>query len=73
MPQNTLDAVINHGVIRGDTISKNYADAVEVFKSLSDLGISLNAITTELEIDGVNKFAQAWQELLTTLEAAQKI
>ncbi|MSY48602.1 MAG: transaldolase, partial [Actinobacteria bacterium] len=56
-----------------DTISKNYADAVEVFKSLSDLGISLNAITTELEIDGVNKFAQAWQELLTTLEAAQKI
>ncbi len=73
MPQNTLDAVIDHGVIRGDTISKNYADAVEVFKSLSDLGISLNAITTELEIDGVNKFAQAWQELLTTLEAAQKI
>ena len=73
MPQNTLDAVINHVVVRGDTISMNYADAVEVFKSLSALGISLNTITHDLEIDGVQKFAQAWQELLIALEAAQKI
>ena len=51
----------------------NYADAVEVFKSLSALGISLNTITHDLEIDGVQKFAQAWQELLIALEAAQKI
>ena len=68
-----MDAVINHGVVRGDTISMNYADAVEVFKSLSALGISLNTITHDLEIDGVQKFAQAWQELLIALEAAQKI
>ncbi|TRZ71459.1 MAG: transaldolase [Streptomycetaceae bacterium] len=73
MPQNTLDAVIDHAVVRGDTISKNYAEAVEVFTSLSALGISLNVITTDLEIDGVKKFAQAWQELLKALEAAQKL
>lgn len=73
MPQNTLDAVIDHAVVRGDTISQNYSQAVEVFTALSQLGISLNAITTELEIDGVKKFAQAWQELLTTLEIAQKL
>jgi transaldolase len=73
MPQGTLDAVIDHGVVRGDTISENYAQAVEVFNALSQLGISLNSITTELEIDGVKKFAQAWQELLTTLETAQKL
>lgn len=73
MPQGTLDAVIDHGVVRGDTISDNYAPAVEVFNALSQLGISLNTITTELEIDGVKKFAQAWQELLTTLETAQKL
>lgn len=73
MPQGTLDAVIDHGVVRGDTISENYAQAVDVFNALSQLGISLNSITTELEIDGVKKFAQAWQELLTTLETAQKL
>lgn len=72
MPQNTLDALIDHGVVRGDTITANYAQAVEVFKSLSELNISLNAVTTALEIDGVKKFAQAWDELLVSVANAQR-
>ncbi|MSO43026.1 MAG: transaldolase [Candidatus Planktophila sp.] len=72
MPQATLDAIIDHGVVRGNTISANYGAAVDVFKSLSALNISLNTVTSELEIDGVKKFAQAWQELLTTVKAAQQ-
>jgi transaldolase len=71
MPQSTLDAVIDHGVLRGDTITGNYAAAVDVFKSLSALNISLNAVTTELEIDGVKKFAQAWDDLLISVASAQ--
>jgi len=73
MPQNTLDALIDHGIVRGDTITGNYAQAVEVFKSLSELNISLNEITTALEIDGVKKFAQAWDELLTSVAKAQHL
>ena len=72
MPQSTLDAVIDHGVVRGNTITANYADAVEVLKALSALGISLDQVTTELEIDGVKKFAQAWDELLENVKAAQQ-
>ena len=72
MPQSTLDALIDHGVVRGNTISGKYADAVNVFKGLSALGISLDQITTELEIDGVKKFAQAWEELLENVKAAQQ-
>ena len=72
MPQSTLDAVIDHGVVRGNTISANYAAAVEVLKALTALGISLDQVTTELEIDGVKKFAQAWEELLENVKAAQK-
>jgi transaldolase len=72
MPQSTLDAVIDHGVVRGNTITAYYADAVEVLKSLSALGISLDQVTTELEIDGVKKFAQAWDELLENVKAAQQ-
>ena len=72
MPQNTLDALIDHGVVRGDTITANYAQAIEVFKSLSELNISLNAVTTALEIDGVKKFAQAWDELLVSVANAQR-
>jgi transaldolase len=72
MPQSTLDALIDHGVIRGNTISGQYPQAVEVLKSLSALGISLDEVTTELEIDGVKKFAQAWDELLENVKAAQQ-
>jgi transaldolase len=72
MPQSTLDALIDHGAIRGNTISGQYPQAVEVLKSLSALGISLDEITTELEIDGVKKFAQAWDELLENVKAAQQ-
>jgi transaldolase len=72
MPQSTLDALIDHGVIRGNTISDQYPQAVEVLKSLSALGISLDEVTAELEIDGVKKFAQAWDELLENVKAAQQ-
>jgi transaldolase len=72
MPQSTLDAVIDHGVIRGNTITEHYAAAVEVLKALSGLGISLDEVTTELEIDGVKKFAQAWDELLDNVKAAMQ-
>ena len=72
MPQATLDAVIDHGVVRGNTISAHYAEAVEVLKALTTIGISLDQVTTELEIDGVKKFAQAWEELLENVKAAQQ-
>ena len=72
MPQSTLDALIDHGVVRGNTISGKYAEAVNVLKGLSTLGISLDQITTDLEIDGVKKFAQAWDELLENVKAAQQ-
>jgi len=72
MPQSTLDALIDHGVVRGNTICGKYADAVSVLKGLSALGVSLDQITTDLEIDGVKKFAQAWDELLENVKAAQQ-
>lgn len=72
MPQATLDAVIDHGVVRGNTITGNYGAAVEVLKALSALGISLDDVTKDLEIDGVKKFAQAWDELLANVKAAQQ-
>jgi transaldolase len=72
MPQSTLDALIDHGVVRGNSITGNYPEAINVFKSLSSLGIILDEITTDLEVDGVKKFAQAWDELLENVKAAQQ-
>lgn len=72
LPQSTLDALIDHGVFRGDTITAHYLEAINVLKELSELGVSLDDTTHELEIDGVEKFAQAWSQLQTNVEIALK-
>ncbi len=68
MPQATLDAVIDHGVIQEADISSQYAVAQSILDSLKEAGISLDAVTDELEDDGVKKFADAWNELLANVE-----
>ena len=64
MPENTLDAVADHGEIRGDTVRSNYADAGEVLDGLERLGISYADVVAQLEREGVDKFEKSWTELL---------
>ena len=70
MPQSTLDAVIDHGVFKGNTIAGQYEPARIVFEELSKLGISIDKVTADLESDGVKKFADAWNELLASVKGA---
>lgn len=70
MPQSTLDALIDHGILRGDTITKNYQQAVKILNELTQVNVSLDKVTSELETDGVKKFEQAWKELQKNVEVA---
>lgn len=70
MPQSTLDAVIDHGVFKGNTIAGTYDEARIVFNQLAELGISIEKVTTDLETDGVKKFTDAWNELLASVKGA---
>jgi transaldolase len=70
MPQSTLDAVIDHGVFKGNTIAGKYDQARLVFHELAELGISIDKVTADLEADGVKKFADAWNELLASVKGA---
>lgn len=70
MPQSTLDAVLDHGVFKGNTITGKYDEARVVFSQLAELGISIEKVTADLETDGVKKFADAWNELLASVEGA---
>lgn len=67
MPEPTLQAVADHGVITGDTITPALDDARSVLERLAALGISLDEVTTELETEGLEKFVTSWEELLTTV------
>ncbi len=70
MPEKTLDATFDHGVIAGDTITGNYDDANAVLDALAAQGISYDDVTRVLEAEGVSKFIVSWNELLDTVTAA---
>ncbi len=64
MPEKTLDAVADHGVIRGDTVTGTADAAQEIFDKLDAVGIDLPDVFITLENEGVEKFEKSWQELL---------
>ena len=69
MPENTLEAVADHGVITGDTVTGRAAEAQEVFDKLVAVGIDLTDVFIVLENEGVEKFEKSWQELLDATQA----
>lgn len=69
MPENTLDATIDHGEIHGDSLSGTAEDARELFARLDTVGVNLAEVWTVLEDEGVEKFVDSWNELLDTLSA----
>jgi transaldolase len=64
MPEKTLDAVADHGVVIGDTLSGTGPQSQAVFDNLEAIGIDLSDVFRHLEDDGVDKFEKSWQELL---------
>jgi transaldolase len=64
MPEATLDAVADHGVIRGDSVRGEYASAAETMRRLAEVGVDIADVTAVLEDEGVEKFEASWTELL---------
>jgi transaldolase len=64
IPEATLAAVADHGVISGDTMIGKAAQAQEVFDRLTAVGIALPDVFAVLEHDGVSKFAASWSRAL---------
>ena len=76
MPEKTIDAVADHGVITGDTVTGTGDAAQAVFDKLAAVGIDLPDVFKVLEDEGVEKFEKSWLELLeatqSQLDAAKK-
>ncbi len=70
MPEKTLEATFDHGVITGDRVTGSYAAANSTLNALAALGISYDEVTALLEKEGVEKFVVSWNELLDTVSAA---
>ena len=70
MPEATLNAVADHGVVQGDTVTGTAQAAHAVWDQLASVGIDKAAVFETLENEGVDKFISAWTTLLAGLETA---
>ena len=68
-PEKTIAAVADHGTITGNTIDGTDDQAAAVFSALEAAGVDLHDVFAVLEIEGVEKFIAAWQELLDSVSA----
>ncbi|MEY4019481.1 MAG: hypothetical protein RLZZ590_781 [Actinomycetota bacterium] len=72
MPEKTMEAVYDHGVVPAASITNNYEGAREVLAKVAAAGVSLADATELLEKEGVDKFIVSWNELVETVDTALK-
>ena len=70
MPEKTMMATADHGVISGDTITPNMDSAVAFMHELQAAGVDFADVTQKLEDEGVSKFVTSWDELVESVASA---
>jgi len=63
MPEATLDAVADHGKIRGDAITGTYEQSRKVIDDLNAMDVSYDDVIEVLEVEGVQKFEDSYAQL----------
>jgi len=71
VPPHTLEAFKDHGIAEL-TLMRDGDRAQKEIDQLEASGISMEVVTQELEEEGVNAFADAFAQLLETIEARRK-
>ena len=67
VPPQTLEAVRDHAKIE-ITLTRDLDQAQEAINQLEAIGISMDVVTQELEDEGVKAFAEAFTQLLKTID-----
>jgi len=66
-PPETIDAFLDHGVVKPDSLLVGVDEAHTFIASLPELGVDFDGITAQLQIDGVASFSAAYDSLLATI------
>ncbi|MDJ0336884.1 transaldolase [Cryobacterium sp. PH31-O1] len=70
MPEKTMLAAADHGVIPADSVTGSYTAANAILDALAAQGVSYTDVTRLLEEEGLSKFEVSWNELLDTVQTA---
>ena len=68
MPEETIRAFQDHGEV-ALTIEQNLDEARRVFEQVEAAGVSVDDVTHTLEVEGVQKFTDSFEELLDGIRA----
>jgi transaldolase len=69
MPEETIRAFQDHGEVRGDTVKENVDEAHALLDQIAAAGVDYADVTETLELEGVQKFADAFADLLDGVRA----
>lgn len=72
MPEATLNALADHGVVTGDAVSGSYVEANQVLNAVDAQGVDYVEVTEQLEVEGLSKFVASWDDLTATVAGALK-
>jgi transaldolase len=67
MPKSTIQAVMDHAEIR-PTLEEGVEEARELFRRLRQVGLDYEDVTDVLEAEGIQKFAEPFNELLEEIK-----
>jgi transaldolase len=71
MPAETIRAFQDHGEVRGETLTEGLDEARKLIHELAAAGVDYDDVTETLEVEGVQKFAASFEELLEGIRAKQ--
>jgi len=69
MPPETLAAFRDHGEVRGDTVREGLEEASSLLPELEEAGVDYDEIVAKLEVEGVAKFSESFEELIRGIES----
>jgi transaldolase len=69
MPAETIEAFQDHGEVRGDTVTENVDEAHKLLADIAKAGVDYDDVVETLELEGVQKFADSFAELLDGVRA----
>jgi transaldolase len=67
LPADTIEHFIDHGKAR-DTLNEGVTEAEQALSDLKRVGIDLDAVTEQLQVDGVKAFSDSFDQLIAALE-----
>jgi transaldolase len=73
MPRELVEAVADHGDIRGDTLTEDSGEASRILDAFESAGVSYDDVVATLEREGVEKFSKSFADLIEGLESKLKL